>query len=495
MRRPLAITAALLAAASAAHALEVGLHKYAPRGRIRAARTADADGDGRKDLVLLVENPPGDGPATTDLVVLRAPKEPDPKAWFRAADEIRIPCDGPAAGVRARAGAIAVGRFGPKGATRLRFLGPDGAWDVDPMAPTAEPAPAGGPTLFARSPGVGPVFWDGVADLDGDGRDESWWPNASGRLEVPGLSLSVNDEASGTSTVLFSRRSWIPVLVAADMDGDGTRELVRLEGTALVVERPARGGAAATTTRIELPFLAPEPDRPPEELRTPRLSLADVDGDRVTDLLVTVVQGRADKVGGLRTALYHVPGPILDPATGAVRPARGRIDTESVALHPAFVDVDGDGARDYVADSIRGTTLDLVRRVMGAEPEITFTAFRFDRAAGTFERSPFTTVVRPYSSAQARGNTFGRSGFFEGDFDGDGARDLLDLGNLTGLSVWRGGGSEGAFSQPLVRPVPIDKDRALAPDAVLDDLNGDGRTDAAVWSDDALYLVVSKGAR
>jgi hypothetical protein len=494
MRRALAVTALLLAAA-AAEAADVSLHEWPARGRVRAARATDLDADGRKDLVLLVENPPGEGPATTDLVLLRAPAEPDPKRWYRPADEVRLPFDGPKAGVRARAGAVAIGRFGPHGEVRLRILSPDGAWDVDPAKPEEPPAPAGGPTLLGRSPGAAPVFWDAVADLDGDGRDEAWWPDASGGVSVAGLTIPVHDEANRSATESFFRRTWVPVLVPADTDGDGVRELVRLDGTALVVARPARGGAPARTTRIELPFLAPDPARPPEELRTPRLTLADVDGDRVTDLLVTVVQGRADKVGGLRTALYHVPGPILDPATGALRAAKGRIDTESVALHPAFADLDGDGALDYVADSIRGSTFDLVRRVMGAEPEITFTAFRFDRAAGTFERSPFATVARPYASAQARGNTFGRSGFFEGDFDGDGVRDLLDLGNLTGVAVWRGAKGEGAFTEPLVRRVAVGKDRTLAPDAVLDDLNGDGRTDAVLWSEDALFLVVSKGAR
>jgi hypothetical protein len=495
MRRAFAVSALLLAGVAVAEAADVGTHRYDPRGHVRAARAADVDRDGRQDLVLLVENPRGDGAASTDVVILRSPAEPDAKTWFRPADETRLPCDGEAAGVRARAGAVAIGRFGPRGETRLRFLGPDGAWDVDPAAPGAEPVRAAGPTLFARSPGTPPVFWDGVADLDGDGRDEAWWPDADGRLSVAGVALAVQEEASRTETDAFFRRSWIPVLVAADMDGDGRKELVHLDGTALVVDRPARPGAAASTARIELPFLAPDPSRPPEELHTPRLTLADVDGDHVTDLLVTVVQGRADKVGGLRTSLYHVPGPVLDPATGALRAARGRIDTESVALHPAFVDVTGDGALDYVADSIRGSTFDLVRRVMGAEPEITFTAFRFDRATGTFERSPFATVTRPYASAQARGNTFGRSGFFEGDFDGDGVRDFLDLGNLTGLAIWRGAPGEGAFTEPILRRVPIEKDRTLEPDAVVADLNGDGRTDAVVWSEDRLYLVVSRAAK
>jgi hypothetical protein len=313
-------------------------------------------------------------------------------------------------------------------------------------------------------------------------------------VAVGAVRLDVAEKAHSTATELFGRASRAASLTPADVDGDGRRELVRLDGTTLVVERPfPREGGATGPTRVELPFLAPDPKRPPEELRAPRLSVADVDGDGKADLLVTMVQGRADKVGGLRTSLFHLPGPFVDPATGRLVPVKGRLDTESVALHPRFVDVTGDGKLDYVADSIRGTMLDLIKRVMGAEPEITYTVVRFDPAAGGFEKAPYVTFARAYAAAQARSNTFGRSGFFEGDFDGDGVRDLLDLGNLKSLGVWRGADDEDAFKPVLLPRTPVAAGE-LAPDAVIADLDGDGRSDAVVWADDLLHVVASKEA-
>ena len=190
---------------------------------------------------------------------------------------------------------------------------------------------------------------------------------------------------------------------------------------------------------------------------------------------MTLVQGRADKVGGpAHVASTTSPGPSSTRRRARSCEPKGRLDTESVALHPRFVDVDGDGRLDYVADSIRGNTLDLIKRVMGEEPDITFTVFRFDAAAGTFERTPYVTKQRPYCGGEARGNTFGRSGFFEGDFDGDGVKDLLDLGNLTGVAIWKGGREEGAFEEALLKRVAVEKDKTLVADAVVADLNGDG---------------------
>jgi len=122
-------------------------------------------------------------------------------------------------------------------------------------------------------------------------------------------------------------------------------------------DRPPRGGGAGRRQaggggpRPVLgaggaPFLAPDPSRPPEELRTPRITVTDVDGDGKADLLVTVVQGRADKLGACG------PPSTTCPARSSTRPRRparaARPHRHGVGgAAPAFVDVTGDG---------RGTT-------------------------------------------------------------------------------------------------------------------------------------------
>ena len=138
---------------------------------------------------------------------------------------------------------------------------------------------------------------------------------------------------------------------------------------------------------------------------------------------------------------------------------------------------------------------DLIKRVTGAEPTIWFTAFRFDAKAGAFEKEPYCDVERPYSGVEARANTFGRSGFFDGDFDGDGVRDLLDLGNLTKLAVLKGSKGDDSFKAALVAGVSAPAGATFAADAIVADLNADRRADAVVWSDRTIYLLVSKGPR
>ena len=500
MRRALATLLALLLAAHAApraEAAPTGKYLVEAGGTVRGVRVIDADGDGRQDLVLLVENAKGED----EIVVLRTPETPKKRSLYPADHMTRIPAP-PSLG-----GAVAVGRFGPKGAARVRFLGAavvDVALDGTRMPATERHKQ---PTLFARSEGQRLVFWDAVADLDGDGIDETWFPDGrgDGDIRVFGgtpagdrtLSIASKNRASNDAVHGLMRTSYVPNLFPADLDGDGSKELVALQeedlvGWPTVGEVPADGPVKPTYT-LHLPFLAPDPDLGPEELRSARIQLDDVDGDGTTDLLVTVITGVRTNLLSIRTILFHYPGPFRDKDTGKLVKPAARLDTQSIVLHPQFIDLDGDGAKEYVGDSIRGTMIDLIARLMGQDPKITFVAFRFDKKAKTFAGAPWFTVERLYASKEALNNTFGRSGWFEGDFDGDGRRDLLDLGNLTSVQVLSGAGDAPTFTSALVPPVPV-KD-GLAADAQVADLNADGRADAVLWSGDKVFVILSKGAR
>ena len=500
---PYAVLSVLLLLATSPRAAEAnatGKYLIDVGGTVRGVRVIDGDGDGRKDLVVLTTTEDG----ADELVVLRTPATPAKRHLFPDDHRVRIRCDGS----RANAGAVAVGRFGPKGAARLRFFGPDGIEDValdgtpDPRTPRHQRG-----TLLARSDGQRLVFWDAIADLDGDGVDETWFPDAGGDgpIRVLGgvpagdrvLSLGAKNRATSSAVHGVLRTAYVPNLFPTDLDGDGARELVALRDEDLVAWEATKaapaGGVLEPGYQLRLPFLAPDPDLGPEELRTARIQLEDVDGDGTTDLLVTVITGVRTNLLSIRTILFHYPGPFRDAKTGALVKPAARLDTQSIVLHPMFIDLDGDGAKEYVGDSIRGTMLDLIARLMGQDPKITYVAFRFDKKRGTFQTAPWFTVERLYASKEALNNTFGRAAWFEGDFDGDGRRDLLDLGNLSSVEVLSGAGETPTFTTSLVRPVPVKE--KLTADAQVADLNADGRADAVLWSGGNLFVVLSKGAR
>ncbi len=498
-----ALTVSLLARAEAAEGPAV--FSYAVGGQVQSMRAVDLQGDGRPDLILLVETMSEEGHPAQHLVLLRTPARATPGSFFAPGSVVRIDLE---RGPYAEAGAVSVGPFGEQGEVCLRFYRRDGLLDVGADgAPRPRTDRHLVPTLLGRSPGRRLVFWDEHADLDGDGRDECWFPHGAGdgRVRVHGgtaaddrdLDLAVENRAATDDEHLYIRYASIPRLVPADLDGDGRRELVAFRDEALLAYagRAPTEGPEAPMARLDLPFA--RDDLGADEIHTPRIQIADVDDDGKADLLVTVVTGNRAQLGSFRTRLLHYPGPFFGSADGRLGEPRARIDTESVALHPRFIDLNGDGALDYVMDAITGDKRDLFMRVLGQEPTIWHRAFLFDRAQGTFRKTPYFSVERPYSRDEAVSNRFGISAYLAGDFDGDRHKDLLDLGNLKGLEILGAVPGEAAGGDAVVafqnRILPRQRFRApIVADAIVKDLDGDGLSDAIVWDTENLYLVLPR---
>ena len=483
-----------------------GLYRLPLEGRIRDVRAMPRrDGKG-VDLVVLTEPAPGTG-GIEKLYLLRMPQKPVPRRLFPKANVEHMLLNGDLA----NAGAVAVGRFGPGGQWRLRFLTPTGIVERNGGRKPLPPNPRfAAPTLLGRSPGRRMVFWDGVEDLDRDGLDELLVPMAQGEGHyrvfggTPAMDATLTLHAKSTATFdsehQLARHARVAKLLPTDLDGDGRKELVTLQDTSLLVFELGgpHTGLLPARWRIHLPFLEPPKDLPPATLHTPRVQLEDMDGDGTTDMLVTLISGRRDRIGSLRTTLFHYPGPIVDRETGKLVAPRARIDTESVALHPTFVDLDGDGARDYIGDSLRVKNIvELAKLHSGEHPDIHHVGFRFDKRTGTFAGTPWFTTKRAYPRSETMSNRFGRTASFEGDFDGDGTADLLDLGNLGSVSVLRGvrrargeAGDPLHFDTPLLHPVPVRE--GLRPGPLVLDLDGNHLDDAVLWSRDALYVLLSR---
>ena len=207
MRRALAVIALLAARRPGVVRPRRGRsYRFDPKGRVKGVRAADVDGRRpTRPRRCSSSGAAADGASETDVVVLKAPGDAGPRARGSSPPTaVRIPCDGPAAGVRATAGALAVGRFGATGPVRLRFLGAEGALDLDADGKPLDAARPRARPSSAAAPAPPSCSGTRVADLDGDGRDECLVPDASGSLVAAGLLHGVENEARQSPTDLVA---------------------------------------------------------------------------------------------------------------------------------------------------------------------------------------------------------------------------------------------------------------------------------------------------
>ena len=129
--------------------------------------------------------------------------------------------------------------------------------------------------------------------------------------------------------------------------------------------------------------------------------------------------------------------------------------------------------------------LDLIARVDGPRARDHVHGRSASTAEGHVREEPYATCRAPVLGRRRReGTRSAAAGFFEGDFDGDGVKDLLDLGNLEGPRVLSGHEDDKSSATPLDQADVDRPGESLIADAVVADLDGDGKADAVLWNED-----------
>jgi hypothetical protein len=361
-------------------------------------------------------------------------------------------------------------------AEALRVVDPTGL-APDRTIALAAPAPLPPPTWILRrvrfvlplGAGRSPVAIvprvDGgeLVGLDGARREP---------LALPLLTEHESQEAAGPDFGLVTARVGWPSLELGDDDGDGADDLFALFRFGAWVF-PARDGALSREPGRRSPL---RPFPPDEELRhevtSVRLFARDLDGDGLAEL---VVQRNTGTLLGSRsrTDVFANRGAGADlagPPALSLELADGLAALE-------VEDLDGDGRREILQTRLAFGIVQLIRVLVTREVQIELRCFA-TRGAGPAELvETWRDELRLPLDFDA-GRVAGLVPTVEGDWNGDGRRDLLHGSGERHLAVRLGEGGElgPRFADPAARqPIPPGDQARVA------DLDGDGLDDLVLF--------------
>lgn len=297
-----------------------------------------------------------------------------------------------------------------------------------------------------------------------------------------------------------------------DVDGDGVNDLLFRRGSEVAVVRGKGDGSFASEIgRLRLPggdggdagkvWEGDQEDAAGPSsglLAMGRDALVDIDGDGLLDFQRTSGGGLgADDEGPLsrkgeplsEVRIYAGrPGPAFGPAPDRVIPLSRREKHEGVVARP--VRVNADARSDLVLTRFAVGFFQVARAVMTKKIAISVTfESMLQRGDGSFAEpsgKPFETRIL----IDLRRGISGSPTSVRGDYDGDGVTDLVEFTDAPAMKLHLTT-PEGNFPEEAAVSVPLPR----APDdgALLDieDLDGDGRSDAAFFSLDGDGFVVT----
>jgi hypothetical protein len=380
--------------------------------------------------------------------------------------------------------------FPGSGTGSLLFIEPGGVYSLYPvenMRSNSIDRLINVDTPFMTNANEGPVFFDNVQDWNGDGRNDMLVFDFDGfslltfdandslvfRTHIdyqPRLYTYGGNEGSTLNDRMRLRLRYVfPVVEPGEYDGDGKVDLFITSGERLSVSTQGDG------FDYSAPFTIKDFSRPAgevaEENRRVRISLADFDGDGLTDISETRWMGTGLTETDAEIGLYKGRGRIGFKS----EPDQVLRVEDALPNILIFKDLDRDGKDEMIVPTMKLGIMSYVRILTSGILHVKALIYDDDPGKVLDEEPRFVHSLT--AKFDFSGTTYITSGL--DDLDGDGYIDFVFGTRNNEISIFRGTGGKGnrMFSRDPVLVLSENADGR----AKTEDLNGDGKKDLLLY--------------
>lgn len=395
--------------------------------------------------------------------------------------------------------ALAIGDYAAEPGVEVLYFTADGVWYL-PLAGRKLNVNAKRlfilPTFFDEPQDDSLQWWSYPQDVDGNGLDDlivptpdayklffQTTPGVYGKVLTfrPRGTREADRDVAGPLKGYLTFRKTLPRMLVKDFDGApgvGPDLICQVDGRfQFFLQDIDHEFTPQPSGEFDLSFWKMERKKNTVESYT--MLFEDLDGNGSLDMVVSYTEGEIGLFESISTRILVYMGQFGKPY---LPKPQQQIRIAGISISPILADIDGDGKLDLVVSSFRTDLMQGLRKALLDNFRITYYVYKWNPRRGAFAETPdITEDITVDTKLIEKGSSGVPLVRFDGDFDGDGKRDMLvieeGLDNQSRLKVQRGQEAVGLLGKEF----SVDEYilRSIEPPRGIDlvDLNGDGKAD------------------